>query len=279
MNWTSSAQLPLLPVQVAIRSDVGRVRQNNEDSAGCIRPADERTQQQKGLLAVVADGMGGHAAGEHASRLCVDTLTRQYYALGGSPGKALTEAIRQANQIIYQTADAQPGWAGMGTTCTAVAIVGDRLHWAQVGDSRAYLFRQGQLTHLTPDHTHVAELLQQGLLTPEQAFNHPDRNMLTRAVGTRSTVTPDVGLLDGPLLPNDRLLLCSDGLYEYLTDTELAHYLASMTDADACADALVNEANDRGGADNISAIVLDVASATPTDTTLLTTRDLELPAL
>ena len=231
-------------------SDVGRTRSGNEDSYFCGR-----------TVFAVADGLGGHQGGEVASALAVEPLAALDGRAPADPAEAaeaLAEAVRQAHPASIDRATGDPELWGMGTTLTAAAVAGDHhLQLAHVGDSRAYLFRDGSLEQLTTDHTVVGELVRRGRLTPEQAAIHPERSILTRAVGLDPRVpvdTPDP--LD--LAPGDQVLLCSDGLTEVVPDVTLAQLLAADPDGEATCRSLIDAANSAGGPDNITVVLLRV---------------------
>ena len=231
-------------------TDVGQARSGNEDSYFCGR-----------TVFAVADGLGGHQGGEVASAAAVEPLAAldgRAFAGPGEAAQALASAIREANSAILGRAAGDPALWGMGTTVTAAAVADDRfLQLAHVGDSRAYLLRGGGLDQLTSDHTVVGELVRRGRLTPEQAAIHPDRSILTRAVG----LDPGI-MVDTPdpleLQPGDQVLLCSDGLTEAVLDDQIAGLLASHEDGgDACR-ALIDAANTAGGPDNITVVLVRV---------------------
>jgi PPM family protein phosphatase len=231
-------------LSVGARTDVGRVREGNEDSYMAEEP-----------LFAVADGMGGHQGGEVASKLALDTLRN------ATDGEALARAVQDANRAVFEQAGRDPGLAGMGTTLTAFLADGDTLRLAHVGDSRAYLLRDGDLQRITTDHTVVEGLVEKGELTPQEASIHPQRSILTRAIGVEGEVKVDQASID--LLPGDRLLLCSDGLTGMIDEAETKRILEEHADPQAAADALVEAANEAGGQDNITAVVIDVADAEP----------------
>jgi PPM family protein phosphatase len=231
-------------------TDVGRTRSGNEDSYFCGR-----------TVFAVADGLGGHQGGEVASAVAVEPLAAldgRGFADPAEAAEALAAAIREANAAIIDRASHDPGLWGMGTTLTAAAVAGDRhLQLAHVGDSRAYLLRDGSLEQLTIDHTIVAELVRRGRLTPDQAAVHPERSILTRAVGLDPRVpvdTPD----PLELAPGDQVLLCSDGLTEVVPDVKIAQLLAAEPDGDATCRSLIDAANSAGGPDNITVVLLRV---------------------
>ncbi|HET6813713.1 MAG TPA: Stp1/IreP family PP2C-type Ser/Thr phosphatase [Actinomycetota bacterium] len=231
-------------------TDVGRARSGNEDSYFCGR-----------TVFAVADGLGGHQGGEVASAAAVEPLAAldgREFADPAEAAEALTAAIREANAAILDQAAGDPGLWGMGTTVTAAALAGERhLQLAHVGDSRAYLLRDGSLEQLSTDHTVVAELVRRGRLTPAQAAIHPERSILTRAVGLDPRIpvdTPDpLELQDG-----DQVLLCSDGLTEPVDDDQIAQLLSVEPDGNAACQALIDAANAAGGPDNITAVLLRV---------------------
>ena len=229
-------------------TDVGRARSGNEDSYLCGR-----------TVFAVADGLGGHQGGEVASAAAVEPLAAldgREFAGAGEAAEALAAAIREGNAAILERAAGDPGLWGLGTTMTAAALAGERhLQLAHVGDSRAYLLRDGSLEQLTTDHTVVGELVRRGRLTPEQAAIHPERSILTRAVGLDPRVpvdTPDpVELRDG-----DQVLLCSDGLTEAVDDDRIAELLSAGADGEAACRSLIDAANAAGGPDNITVVLL-----------------------
>ena len=232
----------------ALETDTGRVRENNEDFAIALPEA--------GLF-VVADGMGGHAAGEVASHLAVETLvarttSRQIPKRIRDEVPLLGDAITAANLAVYEKAQ-QPGLGGMGTTLTAALIRGRTLTLAHVGDSRAYLQSKNSLRQLTHDQTLVALLIEQGKLPPDAHSNHPDRHVLTQAIGSLSETEPE--LLQVRLPGAARLLLCSDGLHDVVSERELGT-LVARADLDAAARALVQRANDLGGPDNVTVLLV-----------------------
>lgn len=234
-----------LRLRAAAASDVGRLRENNQDDLLIVDDA----------LFVVADGMGGHVAGEVASREAVDAM-RNAYAVPGSMGD-VRQAVRLANGAVWQRGDEDPSYRGMGTTVTAVAVVeGGRLAVANVGDSRTYLLRDDELVQLTKDHSFVQEAVRSGQLTRAQAESHPRRSQLTRALGVGDDVEVDVDLLEP--LTGDRLLLCSDGLWDEVGDELIARVLTNHADPGDAASQLVMWANEAGGRDNITVIVVDV---------------------
>ncbi len=250
-----------LRLEVAELTDVGRRRDSNEDNLTRLVPKDPKIMERKGAIFVVADGMGGHAAGEVASEIAVETIREEYYESEQEDvSETLTHAIKQANQVIYDRATEQAGRAGMGTTCV-VAVIRDALvYLANVGDSRAYLVRDGQIRQLTYDHSWVAEQVRAGMLTDEQARTHAHRNVITRALGTQPEVYPD--LFIHPLQDGDMLLLCSDGLSGYVSDEEINRILNSSSPQEGVR-ALIAQANEQGGPDNITAVLVHAVEVPP----------------
>jgi PPM family protein phosphatase len=242
-----------------VLSDVGCVRDLNEDRGRVVQPGDDDERARRGVLAIVADGMGGHSAGEVASTIAVDAVHRSYYDSTGAPGAALVAALEAANTAIFTSASAEKKLAGMGTTCVALALCDGHAHAASVGDSRIYLLRDGRLYQMTADDSAVNELVTRGLLTREEARHHADRNVILRALGTHEEV--QVGRWDQPLplRPGDAFVLCSDGLTDLVQDDEIAGAVTVGHGADACR-ALVDLARARGGHDNITVALLRVAS-------------------
>lgn len=232
--------------QWASATHTGMVRSNNEDA---VYPPVAGAGNESPLF-IVADGMGGHVAGEVASRIAVDTATD----VKGEPGRR----VIGANHALLLEVAARPELAGMGTTMTLLEIADGVAKVAHVGDSRAYLLRDGELRQLTVDHTVAAEYVAAGRISPEEAQTHPQRNMITRALGLTQNLLVDE--IEEPVHPGDRFLLCSDGVNSMLTDREIADQLAAATPEEAVW-ALVEAANTAGGHDNISAVVIDVESS------------------
>jgi protein phosphatase len=226
----------------AVATDVGRTRSANEDAYFAQHP-----------LFVVADGMGGHVAGDVASATTVETIEREWD--GGSDPEALIRMIEDANRAVYEKAQANSELRGMGTTATAILLDASTAHVAHVGDSRAYLLRAGELTQVTEDHTVVGRMEREGKLTKEEAARHPHRNVITRALGIDEGVEVDTWELE--LVEGDRLLICSDGLNAMLDDDEIRQILIEDENPHEAVESLVDSANDAGGEDNITVILLD----------------------
>lgn len=230
----------------AALSDIGRVRTHNEDAVLAQPP-----------LFVVADGLGGHEAGEVASSIAVETLRDHAPRRPDAP--ALARAVKAANRSVIRAAREGVGRAGMGTTMTAVIIEGTHIAVAHVGDSRAYLLHDGRLEQVTEDHSMVADMVRRGQLTEEESRVHPNRSVITRALGTDSNMAADAFELDAH--PGDRLLLCSDGLTGMLEDASIAESLGAYRDPTVAGQALIAEANAAGGHDNISVVIVDIEGA------------------
>lgn len=253
-----------LRLDVAELTDIGRRRERNQDSITSLIPSDTRTLEEKGALFVVCDGMGGHAAGEVASAMGVNTIRDEYYK---SEHKdvitAIASAVERANIAIYQHASEHPELSGMGTTCVALVVAGGRAFVVNIGDSRAYIIRNGKMRQVTRDHSWVAEQVRVGLLTEEQARTHSHRNVITRSLGTQPNVTAD--LFVETMHDGDRVLLCSDGLHGYVDEGEIERVVTSDAQPEAAVHSLIDMANNNGGPDNISATLvhlLDVPPAT-----------------
>jgi protein phosphatase len=230
------------------RTDVGKTRDHNEDSYGV---GEGEQAEHMGELLVVCDGMGGHAAGEVASQLGVETILSIYYGDASEDRpQVLEQAFEQANEQIYAK-----GHGSMGTTGVAALLHHDALHIANVGDSRAYLIRDGEIRQVSRDHSFVSDQVAAGLITADQARSSPHRNVITRALGYQSDVTVDLFRL--PLQIGDIVVLCSDGLHGLVTDAEIAKIAASAP-LDQAAQQLIDLANNRGGTDNITVIIAQV---------------------
>jgi PPM family protein phosphatase len=245
-------------IEVASLTDVGRQRANNEDSFLYWEPASDQEFQRKGSLAVVADGMGGYEGGQEASRLAVETVRRIYDRdFGADPQQTLVVGLETAHRDIQGYADEHIQFQGMGTTCTALAIVGRYLYFAHIGDSRLYLIRTQTISRLTRDHSYVGRLVENGIVRSEDAESHPQRHILTAALGSGREVFPDTPARPILLEKGDTLVLCTDGLWSLIGEHELATAIRSGTPAESC-QTLVRLALGRGGPDNITVLVLRI---------------------
>ena len=270
-------QPPAFEMAASVQSDVGCVREINEDSGRLVRPSDPAKLASKGTLVVVADGMGGHSAGEVASQMAADVVSRLYYDSPEEPGVALKGAVEEANRRIHSAAAADESKHGMGTTCTALALCGATAYAAHVGDSRLYMLRESRLYQLSEDHSAVNEMVKLGIITKEQARTHEDKNVILRALGTTPEVEVSTVEAFGVRV-GDQYLLCSDGLYDLVPDDEIASVLAGAEDVHAAGERLIALARERGGHDNITVGIIAImpegtAAAEAQDAP--TTRELE----
>ncbi len=245
--------------EVASLTDIGHQRINNEDSCLYWEPHSDEEFSRKGRLAVIADGMGGYEGGQEASRLAVETV-RFVYDRDCSDDRqnALVTGLRSAHEAIHRFAVQHPQFTGMGTTCTALSIVERKLCFAHVGDSRLYLLRAGAVSRLTRDHSYVGRLVESGIVRLEDAESHPQRHILTAALGSGHEVIPHTPEQPVPLEEGDVLVLCTDGLWSVVGEAELTRLALAEPPAEACLK-LVNAALERGGPDNVTVVILRVA--------------------
>ena len=234
----------------AMLSDVGRVRSSNEDSVAFVVP--EGTQV--GMM-LVADGMGGHSAGEVASRLAAEVIRRCLYEVAGEVPRILSTAFTVANKAILDYAASHPECAGMGTTCTVLVFSADRLFLGHVGDSRAYVLRHATLKQLSEDQTLVAKMVRDGVMTAEEARISEHGNITLQALGTTPEIAPDIWGEGVALQAGDTLLVCSDGLHGLVADEVIADVIGRLAPAEACEE-LIRRALQAGGHDNVSAGVM-----------------------
>jgi PPM family protein phosphatase len=272
-NETSTVELSGIEVDAAGRSDLGRVRKNNEDSLAAVDlGANEvylgafdlgQRLGARGALFIVADGMGGEACGECASQMCVQQVCAYVRAAGeiseASLESLLRQAIEAANASIFGAAKLEPAHRGMGTTATAAALAGSTLYVAHVGDSRAYLVREEQITQLTRDQTFLNYLAEIGASLPAETATDPRRSILMQAVGTADKVAVAVSAVE--LRRDDRLLLCSDGLHNTIGLAELKALIRQSGSLGERCQAFIETANAHGGADNISVILAEFGGA------------------
>lgn len=258
---SSGAVSGTLDLDIFQLSDVGCVRTRNEDSVDYHIPKDPQQRQQKGMLFLVADGMGGHQAGDVASRQAVQFVVGQYYGdTQHDIGTSLDRAYRAANRLINELAEADETKAGMGTTLVGAVVLGQKVYVANVGDSRAYIIGQAGTIQITEDHSWVEEQVRAGLLTAEQARVHPQRNLVTRALGSKASV--EVDLFEGLMDQGDTLLLCTDGLTNYVSDAEIESIVRQNSAQDA-GQRLVDLAKERGGRDNITVMIVSAQRVSP----------------
>lgn len=246
-----------MTLRVGAASDVGLKRSQNEDRLAVWNPKGPESQT-RGALLLVADGMGGAMAGEVASQLAAECVLQTYRE--GQEGilEDLLLALVSANQVIWEHSREHPELRGMGTTCTAVVVRNREIFYGHVGDSRAYLVRNGEIRQLTQDHSLVAQLVEQRHITPEQAKVDPRRNVVTRSVGVGEEVDVDTRLVDEQLVPGDTLVVCTDGLHSMVDDHDIAR-IASGPDPQRACQELITLANDHGGSDNITVVIGRVA--------------------
>lgn len=246
-------------IEAASLSDVGLHRADNEDSYLYWEPDSDDDFRRKGRLAIVADGMGVYEGGQEASRLAVETVRDLYDRdFNGDATSTLINALRSAHANIQQFAFEHPQFQGMGTTCTALAIIGRQLFYAHVGDSRLYLVRGDSISRLTRDHSYVGRLVENGIVRSEDAESHPQRHILTAALGSGPEIFPDFPQHALALESGDLLILCTDGLWSLVGDQDLVRVARAHSPADACL-RLVRMAIERGAPDNITLQILRVA--------------------
>lgn len=263
-------------LNVAATSHPGMSGKNNEDRYG-VSAYRLNAGAVPSVLAIVADGIGGHRAGEVAAELAVEVISQAVSSSDGQdPVKTLQQALIHASQMIYQKAEADPGLKGMGTTCACAWVIGDRLYLAFVGDSRVYLVRDGVIHQLTIDHTWIQEALDAGALTQDEAQGHPNAHVIRRYLGSKNEVVPDMRIRLRPgqtdaiaeanqglrLKAGDQVLLCSDGLTDLVSDQEILAVF-QQDNLEGALKRLVELANGRGGHDNITAVTLQMPSTEP----------------
>lgn len=247
--------------EICMLTDTGCCRQRNEDSLRYLAPIDRSIHNQGKLLAIIADGMGGHEAGEIASQLAVDFISQNYcLEKCSNPIENLRQVFTAANQLIRVTAAQEPRLQGMGTTATALVLHEGNYGYAHVGDSRLYLLRKNTLYQLSEDHTVVMKLVHDGIISHSAAQHHPDKNIITRALGINSEIQVSVPLELKPIYLHDHFILCSDGLHDLIVDEEIKQIILSTTPSLACK-RLIALARERGGHDNISVGVVSVCAA------------------
>jgi serine/threonine protein phosphatase PrpC len=246
---------------VACKTDLGRVRENNEDKFEYYVPEDDGMLASRGHVYLVCDGMGGHAAGQIASELTAKTFIEVYlHHPSEDPSVAMASGVTAANRFVCQIGQAIPSRKGMGTTLSGLILLQDKAYTVQVGDSRIYRLRQGELLQMTHDHTWVDEQIRAGVLSPADAETHPYKHVLTRAVGTEGDVQPDIELHD--LKQGDLYVLCSDGLTTHVSDERLAQIMGEGVPSEI-AWKLVGEALLGGGSDNTTVLVVRVDEIDP----------------
>jgi protein phosphatase len=245
-------------------SDIGCQRENNEDQYAYWEPAADEEFARKGRLAIVADGMGGHEGGQEASRIAVEAIQEVFAETpDGDAQSLLATGFQIAHQRILQYAAGHPELHGMGTTATAIALLENQLYYAHVGDSRLYLVRGANISRLTHDHSYVGRLVENGVISAQEAETHPQRHILTAALGAGAELLPETPHHPIVLQKGDVLVLCTDGLWSLLSENEIQTVVAGNEPPEACR-ALIKMTRDRGGPDNITVQVLRLgAGETP----------------
>lgn len=242
-------------VRFGAKTDLGNVRENNEDKFDFFEPTEPTLLAERGSVYAVCDGMGGHSAGQIASELALKAFLKAYYDLElPDVDTALHTAVLAANALVHEVAQAIPGRRGMGTTLTAAILLENEAHVVHVGDSRCYLVRGETIQQVTDDHSYVMEQVRQGLMSPEEARNSPYRNVITRSIGMEQ-VEPDIYRL--LLERDDRLVLCTDGLTTHVSDEHIAQVVRTHSPSGA-AQRLVEMALEEGGSDNVTVMVIHV---------------------
>lgn len=245
-------------IELANLTDTGCEREVNEDYYCYAEPDDDGLFHRKGRLVIVADGMGGHVGGQVASTIAVETVRDTYLNdPSDNPGDALFNGFQEAQTAILEYSREHPELAGMGTTCTAGVIHEGALWYGHVGDSRLYLIRDAEIKQLTEDHSYVARLVREGAISREEAAVHPERNVLTSALGMDTAVAIDFPENPLRLDPGDILLFCSDGLHGLVSNQEMLQVAIGNEPRAACQE-LIRLAKDRGGFDNITVQILKV---------------------
>ncbi len=246
-------------IELASLSDIGCQRENNEDQYAYWEPSSDEEFARKGRLAIVADGMGGHEGGQEASRIAVESIQEIFAnAPDNDVQSLLTVGFQIAHERILKYAAANPELQGMGTTATAIAVQGNVLYYAHVGDSRLYLVRGTNISRVTHDHSYVGRLVENGLISAEEAETHPQRHILTAALGAGAEVWPETSH-PIQLQKDDVLVLCTDGLWSVLSENEIRTVVARNEPAEACR-ALIQMTKDRGAPDNVTVQVMRVSA-------------------
>jgi protein phosphatase len=262
------------PPETCLLSDTGCLRELNEDAARIVE-AGLCPHGERGVLLVVADGMGGHEAGEVASQTAVEIIELEYRRARGTPGDALEHAFRRAHAQILALARQNRAMLGMGTTCTALALAGRQAWAAHVGDSRLYLIRGDGIYQLSEDQTQCMDLVRRGLMSRDEAARHEDRNVLIQAMGTKPTLAVACWREPMSVLPDDAFVLCSDGLHDLVSNDEIRDAVRGASPRAACAQ-LVRMARERGGYDNITVAVARIPAEGARPAGIPVTRDCEV---
>jgi len=265
-------------IVAVMQTDPGCVRETNEDSAKYFRPTDPAEFARKGVIAIVADGMGGHSAGEVASRIATDVIKTVYYETDKDATESLRSALNAANHEIHEASQADKALEGMGTTCAALVVQNGSAHCAYVGDTRLYLIRGGEIYVMTEDHSAVMEMVHMGIITLEQARHHEDKNVIIRALGSQPEVEVSVWSEPFPVREGDKFLLCSDGLSDLVSDDDIKQAVLAG-DSHSSSESLIALAKERGGYDNVTVGILSIEKAIDPEMKLAReTREVEIPA-
>ena len=242
-------------ITIQAKTDAGMKRKENQDYYGCFTPEDGHIPK-KGILIAVADGMGGHSGGAVASKMAITELMSEFYRTKEEHiPEALNIAFQKANMAIFHKGQSDKNLKGMGTTLSAVVFKDNRFFWAHVGDSRGYVIQRNKITQFTNDHSHVAELVRAGVIKKNEALTHPEKNIITRAVGVNPTLEVDVSPKYNRLKNGHYVLLCSDGLLKVTSDEEIVHIVNNLRSPAIICDELIATANKRGGPDNVTVIL------------------------
>ena len=268
-------EAPSFEVVAVMQTDPGCVRETNEDSVKYFRPTDPAELARKGVIAIVADGMGGHSAGEVASRIATEVIKNVYYETDKEATESLRDALGAANHEIHAASLADKAREGMGTTCAALVLQNGSAHCAYVGDTRLYLIRGGEIYVMTEDHSAVMEMVHMGILTLEQARHHEDKNVIIRALGSQPEVEVSVWSEPFPVREGDKFLLCSDGLSDLVSDDDIKQTVLAG-DSHSAAEGLIALAKERGGYDNVTVGILSIEKAVNSE--IKATREVEIPA-
>lgn len=279
-RWRKSKPKTIEPPRfefvVSLLTDVGCRRELNEDSGRYVQPTDPDLLARKGTLVIVADGMGGHAAGEVASSTAVEVINRVYYEDRADASIALKRAFQKANREIYEASSKDENLKGMGTTCTALVLHDGAALLAHVGDSRLYLVRDSEIYLQTEDHSAVMEMVKRGLLSAEEARRHPDKNLILRAMGRHPDVEVAMWEEPFPLREGDHFVLCSDGLCDLVDDAEMKQAVLE-NDPHAACEALIALAKQRGGHDNVTVGIVRVQPLGESEATdMMETREVKI---
>jgi protein phosphatase len=269
---------PRYEIVAVMQTDPGCVRETNEDSAKYFRPTDPAEFARKGVIAIVADGMGGHSAGEVASRIATDVIKTVYYETDEEATESLRSAVNAANYKIHEASQTDKALEGMGTTCAALVVQNGSAHCAYVGDTRLYLIRGGEIYVMTEDHSAVMEMVHMGIITLEQARHHEDKNVIIRALGSQPEVEVSVWSEPFPVREGDKFLLCSDGLSDLVSDDDIKQAVLAG-DSHSSSQSLIALAKERGGYDNVTVGIVSIEKAIDPEMKLAReTREVEIPA-